>query len=347
MPPVDHEYAEVGEEAVITNPTLISSALAQLNSSEIDRQIATARAFPRVLSEVRKEIMQLVSQDEEVAASCIYALPRGKQQNASTGKWEQKIVQGPTARFAEIVAYGWGNCRYGARIIEEGEEFVVAQGAFFDLQKNLYVSVEIKRRIVDREGRRYNSDMVGVTSNAALSVASRNAILKAIPRAAWKGLYNAAERVLRGDIKTLVERRAAIVDQFKVFNMTSAAVCRVLGVGGLSDITLDHLTILQGTLTALRDGDLSIEQLLAEAGGQDQSVAAKAGKVVEGIKAKYQPEETKQAAAVRQAQEKLDRKRKQMNVREPAPIAVAIEQQPAVENPDSEPEKAKAPNLEW
>ena len=82
----NYEYEQSEGEPISTNPTLVTQAIAQLNASEIDRMIATARAFPRKLAAVRKEIYSLVVQDEETAASMIYALPRGKEKNESTGR---------------------------------------------------------------------------------------------------------------------------------------------------------------------------------------------------------------------------------------------------------------------
>jgi hypothetical protein len=324
---------ETGE--VLSGDAMVTGAIAQLNASEIDRQIATARAFPRELSKVRREIMGLVIQDDETAASMIYALPRGKEKNAATGNWEQKIVKGPTARFAEIVAYGWGNNRYGARIISEEEQFITAQGVFFDLEKNVSVTVEIKRRVTDKDGRRYNPDMIAMTCNAALSIAGRNAILKAVPKALWKGLYAAAEQTIKGDIQTLNDRRFKLTDQFKAFGMTPAMVCQVLGVGGSSEITLDHLGTLQGILTSLKDGETTVERLMSDSVGGDAAVAARGKETVEGIKRKYTAApaaspaaspEVKAAAAAAQA--KLEAKRARQ------PVAAM---KPLIENPDAEP----------
>ena len=60
--------AETGE--LITEPgAAMFGAIAQINASEIDRQIATARAFPRKRAEVRREILELVTQDQDIASS--------------------------------------------------------------------------------------------------------------------------------------------------------------------------------------------------------------------------------------------------------------------------------------
>ena len=344
----NYEYEQSEGEPISTNPTLVTQAIAQLNASEIDRMIATARAFPRKLAAVRKEIYSLVVQDEETAASMIYALPRGKEKNESTGRWEQKIITGPTARFAEILAYGWGNNRSMARVISEDQEFLTAQGVFFDLEKNVSWSVEVKRRITDRDGRRFNADMVGVTANAALAIAARNAILKAIPKAVWRDLYEAAERTIKGSVETLAERRQKALDQFKVYGLTVPMICKVLGVGGVSEITLDVVGIMRGILTALKDGETTVEQLMADVGGIDAAVTDKYQQRIGEIRARYSA--TKQPSGVspevRQAQAKLAERQQRAGASKgeqranTAPVTDAPPA-PAAENPDAEPAATK------
>ena len=238
-----------------------TEALVQLTQGEISQQVSTARAYPRSISLFRKEAFGLITQDIETAAASIYALPRGKEKDPETGRWVPKIIKGPSARFAEILAYSWGNCRAGARVIGEDETFVTSQGMFYDLEKNVAISYEVKRRITDKEGNRFGADMIGVTANAACSIALRNAVLKGIPKALWKGLYAAAEKTIMGDIKTLSDRRQAMIDTFKPFGVTGPMLCEVLGVQGVSEIVLDHMVTLQGMLTALQEGDSTVEQM--------------------------------------------------------------------------------------
>ena len=96
-----------------------SSTLAILNKSEIDQQIATAKRFPRALAQFRKDALAMATLSVETAGACIYSLPR-----------DGKTVEGPSARFAEIVASSWGNCRVGARVMTDQGDFVTAQGCF-------------------------------------------------------------------------------------------------------------------------------------------------------------------------------------------------------------------------
>lgn len=234
------------------------SMVSLLNKSEIDQQIATAHKFPRSIQKFRREALQMVTLNESVAEQCIYALPR-----------DGKTIEGPSARFAEVVASAWGNCRAGARVVDDRGDFVVAQGVFHDLERNVAITYEVQRRVTDRHGKRFKADMIGVTANAACSIALRNAVLKGVPKAFWDDMYVEARRVVMGDVKTLANRRASAVEAFQRFGITVEQLCAKLQVGGLEDVGLEHLVTLKGLLTAIRDGDTTPEDAFG------QSAAAK------------------------------------------------------------------------
>lgn len=258
---------EVVEREVAMSPA-DAGALAMLNKSEIDMQIATARRYPRSVTKFIGEATSLVALNEAVAEECIYALPR-----------DGKTIEGPSARFAEIMAYCWGNCRSAARVVDEAGEFVTAQGVHWDLEKNTAIGYEVKRRIVDKHGRRYKPDMIGVTANAACSIALRNAILKGIPKAIWVQMYETARKTIMGDFKTLANRRAEAIAAFQKFGVTPERIFANLGVRGEEDISLEHLVTLRGMLTALREGDSTPEQMFPapqEPGEKSASASLKA-----------------------------------------------------------------------
>lgn len=253
------DMPDFGDEEGRQTPAPDIGTLAVLNKSEIDQQIATARRWPRQIVTFRREALQLATLDERTAAECIYSLPR-KQYDKQTGDFITKTIEGPSARLAEILNYAWGNTRAGARVVSEDDEFVTAQGLFYDLEKNTAISYEVQRRIVDSKGRRYNLDMIGVTSNAACSIALRNAICKGIPKALWKPIYDAARSVIAGDTKTLASRRDEAIKAFAIFGVTPEMIYATLGIKGIQDITIEHMVTLKGLLTAIQEGDTTPEQ---------------------------------------------------------------------------------------
>lgn len=241
-------YADQDEEGRVTE-TADLGALVQINSAEIGQQIMTARAYPRSITGFRKNMREMVTLDEEVAQSCLYALKRGG-----------KVIEGPSARFAEVAAQMWGNCRAGARVIDIGEEYVTAQGAFYDLEKNVAVSYEVLRRITDREGNKFNADMIGVTGNAACSIAIRNAILKGVPKAFWGDAYQQAREVAFGKGETIANKRVKAIQAFQPYGIEPAQIYGLLGVAGPDDITINHLVLLGGIHTAIKEGETTPEE---------------------------------------------------------------------------------------
>jgi hypothetical protein len=240
--------------------TAESGTVALLNKSEIDQQIATAHKYPRSIKRFMGEAEQLVTLSEEVAEECVYALPR-KEMNKDTGRWETKTLEGPSARFAEIIFSCWGNARAGARVISDVGDFVTAQGVMHDLERNVAITYEVQRRIIDSKGKRYKPDMIGVTANAGSSIALRNAILKVIPKALWSPLYNKARQTIMGTAETLSNRRLAALANFQKRGVSGETIFEHFGVAGVEEITLEHLATMRGYLTAIKEGDTTVEVL--------------------------------------------------------------------------------------
>ncbi|MDQ5979146.1 MAG: hypothetical protein QG602_2120, partial [Verrucomicrobiota bacterium] len=188
-----------------------------------------------------------------------YALPRGRNKDGTP-----KVISGPSIRMAEIVASAWQNIRVETRIVEIGDDAVTARGMCIDLENNNGQSVEVRRSILDKYGKRFNSDMIGVTSMAAISLARRNAIFAVIPRAFIDPIADAARKVAVGDEKTLSARREAMMAYFIKLGLTEARVLASIGVAGVQDITLDKLAILRGYATSLKTGEANIDTVFPD-----------------------------------------------------------------------------------
>jgi len=236
-----------------------SSAVEQMERAQTDVQIRTAKTYPRVLSVVKKSMLEFATLDEETAASCFYTLPR------KDSEGQTKNIQGPSARMAEIALSCFQNIRAGARIIANDGKTITAQGVCHDLQNNVCVSVEVKRRITNKYGKTYSDDMQVVTGNAACSIALRNATFKVVPAALVKPIYEAAKRVAVGDAKTLSDRRTKCVEAFAKMGVTKEKLIGKLGRKSVDDITLDDLETLIGLHTAIKEGDTTIDEAFAPA----------------------------------------------------------------------------------
>jgi hypothetical protein len=242
---------EEGEREIESAPVESSLAVAR-SRVELDQQVATARAYPRSIKKFVQQCTEMATLNEQVAEECFYALPR-----------DGKVISGPSTRLAEIVASAWGNARCGARVVDEGAEFLTAQGVFQDLERNVHITMEVRRRITGKNGRRYSADMIGVTGNAACSIALRNAVFRGVPKALWSGIYEAARQTAVGTQQTLANKRAAMFAHFQKLGATRETVLATIGVAGEEDIGLDELATLKGIATAIKEGETSIEQAFA------------------------------------------------------------------------------------
>jgi hypothetical protein len=244
-------------EPVVPEPLVMPpSALEALMRSELDVQITTARRYPRSLALFKSTALSMIRLDQETARSCVYALIRRQRQD--DGTWKRVTITGPSVRLAEIVAAAWGNLRVGARVVAETDREVVAQGYAHDLQANNAVVMEVQRRIVDRDGKRYPEELVTLTKNAASAIARRNAIFAVIPRAFITPLMEVAMKVATGDAKTLSEGRTRALAAFAELGVPAARVLEKLERPGVEDVDLEDLALLHGLLTAIKEGETSV-----------------------------------------------------------------------------------------
>jgi len=228
------------------------SALYEQDKAFVDTQIATAKTYPRNITRATDDALELVTMDEETAATCTYTVPRGG-----------KKISGPSVHLAKILAQVWGNMRVEARVIEVGKKTVTSQGIAFDLQSNLAIKVEVKRSIWGKYGR-FSDDMITVTGNAANAVALRNAILNVVPRSVVNKVYNAALNTITGDIsdeQKFKAARGAVVKRLKdTYEVTEKEILGSIGKVSLAHIVKDDLVALIGIGQAIKDGDTTVDE---------------------------------------------------------------------------------------
>ncbi len=249
--------------------------------AEIESQIATAKRYPRDIQIFKDKLMAMANLDQETAEGCYYALPRGN-----------KAIDGPSIRLAEIAVSCYGNCCAEAHVTHEDELFIYAIGSCRDLENNVAVRVEVRRRItkadsftcescgqwhkylpnqkkckecgkpdvVFKEGERFNNDMVAVTANAACAIALRNAIFKVVPGAFIKPVFDKVKQTAVGDAKSLTNRRAEVIARVTKFGVDKERILNVLKRKSVDEVTFNDVAILIGLGTAIKDGDTTVEE---------------------------------------------------------------------------------------
>jgi len=256
--------------------------------AEIDIQVSTANRYPRNVDRAIQNIIGIVSKDKELAEKCVYSLPRAG-----------KDIQGPSVHLARLVASEYKNMRVDARIVEIGDTMVTAQATAMDLQNNYAIRTEVKRRITDRKGQRFAEDMIVVTCNAALSIATRNAIFQVIPAMVTNQVYKSAQKAIVGDLsdeQKMLKRRKEILDGYlNTWNVTEDEILKLLELETVNQIRDQQMLTLVGLANAIKDGDTTVAEAFGRTVQNGVTINTKE-KVAEAIakarerKQKRQPE---------------------------------------------------------
>lgn len=258
-------------EGLVPTQVLEASALEVLNRSEIDIQIATAKQYPRDLKKVLGNVRAFATIDEETAEDCFYALKRGKGNDAN-------LIEGVSVRLAEIFASCWGNLRVQTRITGNDGKTITAQGICHDLESNLAVCVEVKRRITDKYGRTFSEDMQVVTGNAASAIAFRNAVLKVIPKAVTKKVVNEIKLVALGQAGDVETKRQATIKWFNQRGVTTEQLLNYIEADCVEAIDTEKLLTLRATANAIKEGTTTVAETF---GGKVNDSAGTAAKIRE------------------------------------------------------------------
>ncbi len=198
-------------------------------TNDLDIVVSTAKAYPRNITYALDEIKTMINPN--VAKTLWYSLPR-----------KDKIIEGPSIRLAELFQTAWGNLRVQSRIKEITNTQVVAECVAYDMEKNVMVGTEVRKRIVDKYGNRYSEDMIIMTANAAISVARRNAIFSIIPKVFVDDILNYAKNILHTHPSMkefpLKSRWNQLIEEFKLnFKMDKKAVMEKLNIKDENSIT--------------------------------------------------------------------------------------------------------------
>jgi hypothetical protein len=259
------------------------SLAVQLAMAELNQDVTTAKAFPRSVARVMRNVTELVMLDEQTAKECVYAVPR-----------DGKTIRGPSIRLAEIIASQWGNCHCASRIVhvDKIEKYVESEGIFHDLETGLKRTARTRKSIAKRDGGLYSQDMIMTAGNAAASIGMREAILKGVPKAVWRQAFDHAGNVIRGDITTLADRRDDAMKALAGIGVTPDRIFAAVGVAGLEEIGVEELADLFAMYQGIKSKETDIDEVFPpiKKGGGDQpaDLKGKLDKLADGGGAKEQ-----------------------------------------------------------
>lgn len=223
--------------------------------ANVDSQVATAKRYPRDIRRSIDNSVVMATMNQETAQSCSYALPRGG-----------RPITGPSVHLAKIIVSNWGNMRTEAKVVQITDKQVISRGTCWDLETNVASAFEVRRSIIGKNGQRFSDDMITVTGNAANSIAYRNAVFAVIPKAITDRIYYAAQKFITGDLSDsdkLLKVRTGILSNFKNnYGITEEEVVKMCGKQTVNQIGADEISMLMGTIQALKDEDTTIDELM-------------------------------------------------------------------------------------
>lgn len=249
--------------------------LQAINRAEVDTQIATAKQYPRDIYGALNNIKTIATLDNSTAEDCFYALRR-----------QGTLIEGVSVRLAEIIAGAWGNMRVQTRIIGNDGKTITAQGVCHDLETNLAVSVEVKRRITDKSGKTYSEDMQVTTGNAASAIAFRNAVLKVVPKAVTKRVIDEIKQVALGKAIDLETRRQNMIAYFGKLGVSQTDILTYCGVKRIEEITSEMVFELSGLKNAIKGGTTTVAETFKQNTADAEKLAEDARKQAEAKRRK-------------------------------------------------------------
>ena len=249
--------------------------LQAINRAEVDTQIATAKQYPRDIYGALNNIKTIATLDNSTAEDCFYALRR-----------QGTLIEGVSVRLAEIIAGAWGNMRVQTRIIGNDGKTITAQGVCHDLETNLAVSVEVKRRITDKSGKTYSEDMQVTTGNAASAIAFRNAVLKVVPKAVTKRVIDEIKQVALGKAIDLETRRQNMIAYFGKLGVSQTDILTYCGVKRIEEITSEMVFELSGLKNAIKEGTTTVAETFKQHTADAEKLAEDARKQAEAKRRK-------------------------------------------------------------
>lgn len=246
---------EVLQVASPTQAQLVET-LDRAERANIDIQVSTAKQYPRSISRCVNNAVAIATMDKETAQSCSYALPRGG-----------KPITGPSVHLAKIIAQQYGNLRTEAKVVEITDSQVVSRGTAWDLENNFAVAFEVRRSIKGKSGNRFSDDMITVTGNAANSIAFRNAVFGVVPKSITEKAYQAAQHLITGDLsdeEKLIKRRDGAIKHFiDNYGITEDEIVKLCGKHTVNQIQANEIALLLGFAQSLKDGDTTVDELMA------------------------------------------------------------------------------------
>lgn len=257
-------------EGVVTE-IIATNITQQHEAAAMDIQVATAQALGRSIGKFQKDLEEWACHTQEIAEECTYILRKGT-----------TTIIGPSIRFAELLQQAYRHIVCDTFIEEEKEKYVVVGAMARDLYRNTAIRARVRRNILDRNGRRYGPDMIQTTTQAAASLALRNAIIRLIPKALWQGIWLKSRDTAQGvdeNGKRVIPFSESVNRAVKflgTFEVSEQEILAHMGYESRADINQNDLTLLRNKARSIRAGEIDAHAAFPENSDDTTAVGGEA-----------------------------------------------------------------------
>jgi hypothetical protein len=105
--------------------------------------------------------------------------------------------------------------------------------------------------------------MIGVTANAACSIALRNVAFRVVPMAVVKVLYDAARQLVLGDMDKFISQKAKAIGWFLKAGLSKEEIIHYLQRKNVEEIDRDDVLVLVGIRNSCMAGEANVSEMRA------------------------------------------------------------------------------------
>jgi hypothetical protein len=310
-------------EEIEVRGDVVSIAMAAQARAQVEAAYVMAMRNPRDMDRVRVKLLK-ATQRRRFAEAGRYLRPVGREKNKQTGRWEEKIAEGLSIRFAEEAARNMGNLHLDSFVVYEDNRKKVVKFVVTDLETNTHwartrtieKTKEKKKLWEDEEpiAQRINSqgevtfiveataDDVTKREGAEASKAFRDGILKNLPADIKEECLEAIQKTIASEATVDPDgEKKRILDAFASVGVEPDHLKAYLG-HELATVSPAELVKLRGIFTSIKEGTTNWGDVMAAKQDADDANASDAKRAAAAAPPAAQPQPQPGPAAATSAQ---------------------------------------------
>lgn len=223
----------------------------------------------------------------------------------------KETIEGPTIKAAMAVASIYGNCKLGARVVDETATHWHLEGVFVDLETGFTFSRPFQQRKQQNIGMKDSDRASDLVFQIAASKAIRNAVVGALSMYVDRLVEAARQGIVNAIGKNPDLYRERIVEKAQEYGVPLDRIIRKAG-RAVKDWRAQDMAVIIAQMRSVSDGMATIDDVWPPDQQDDPGLASDqggsipTGKPVETKPAEAKPEADTGPTAAKQAKRKTD-----------------------------------------